>query len=222
MINEMDVLGMDERQRSAWLLANRATVMAVGLAWIGMIVWELAHDRSPIFLIAMVPVFALFRFGLYAYYLRATPADAGTGLSALVIRSAAAALLLTAAALPMFRVGDDTTAAWQLVRDDPQVFIPLGFAYLWPIAALLASRMLPGKRLAVVVHFGEPLLAAGSALIILWIPQLIFGFEESLLPWLWLPISTRPALGVHLAVAANGIYLIGWLIGLVRAAGRPG
>ena len=44
MIDEMDLLDMDERQRGAWLMANRATVLFVGLTWIAMIVWELAHS----------------------------------------------------------------------------------------------------------------------------------------------------------------------------------
>ena len=61
MPTEMDLFRMDERQRLAWLMANRGTVIAVGLTWIGMIVWELAHQRAPVFLIAMVPVFALLR-----------------------------------------------------------------------------------------------------------------------------------------------------------------
>ena len=79
MINELDLLRMDERQRAAWLLANRATVIVVGLTWISMIVWELAHNRSPLFLVVMVPVFALFRGLLYLYYLRVTPAGSLAG-----------------------------------------------------------------------------------------------------------------------------------------------
>jgi hypothetical protein len=45
----------------AWLQANRATLIAVGLCWLGMIGWELVQHRTPVFLIAMVPVFALLR-----------------------------------------------------------------------------------------------------------------------------------------------------------------
>jgi hypothetical protein len=76
MTNEMDLLRMDERQRLAWLMANRGTLMAVGAAWIGLIAWELAHGRSPLFLIGMVPLFALLRAGLYLYY-RSAPIDLG-------------------------------------------------------------------------------------------------------------------------------------------------
>jgi len=39
---EMDAMGMDERQRNAWLQANRLTLMLVGVTWLGMIAWELA------------------------------------------------------------------------------------------------------------------------------------------------------------------------------------
>jgi hypothetical protein len=71
MKDEMDALRMDERQRVAWLMANRGTVIAVGVTWIGMIAWEVAQGRMPVFLIAMVPVIALLRFALYLYYSRA-------------------------------------------------------------------------------------------------------------------------------------------------------
>lgn len=70
MKSEMDVLGMDERQRLFWLLANRATLMVVGLVWIGMILWQLSRGRTDWFLIAMVPVFGLVRWGFYLYHAR--------------------------------------------------------------------------------------------------------------------------------------------------------
>lgn len=68
MKSEMDVLSMDERQRLCWLLANRVTLMIVGLVWLGMIVWQLIDNRIPYFLIIMVPVFALIRFIMYHIY----------------------------------------------------------------------------------------------------------------------------------------------------------
>lgn len=71
MKNEMDVTGMDERQRHAWLRANRATLMLVGITWLGMIAWELAQGRTPVFLIVMVPVFAVLRFGFFLHFSRA-------------------------------------------------------------------------------------------------------------------------------------------------------
>ncbi len=70
MTSEMDIMHVDERQSSAWLLANRATLLIVGVVWIGMIVWELAHRRVPYFLVAMVPVFALIRFIFYRRHVR--------------------------------------------------------------------------------------------------------------------------------------------------------
>lgn len=51
MRNEMDLLNMDERQRLAWFMANRGTVIAVGAVWLGMIGWELTHGRVPAFLL---------------------------------------------------------------------------------------------------------------------------------------------------------------------------
>lgn len=65
MKSEMDVMSMDERQRLCWLLANRATLMIVGLVWIGMIVWEMIQGRAPLFMMVMVPIFAAIRFGWY-------------------------------------------------------------------------------------------------------------------------------------------------------------
>jgi hypothetical protein len=71
MKSEMSLLGLDERRRLAWLMANRGTLILVGLTWIGMIVWELLQSRVPAFQLLMVPVFALVRFGLYLYHARA-------------------------------------------------------------------------------------------------------------------------------------------------------
>ena len=68
MKSEMDVMRMDERQRLHWLMANRALLLIVGLVWLGLIGWELAQGRRPLFLIIMVPVFALVRAVLYRYY----------------------------------------------------------------------------------------------------------------------------------------------------------
>ena len=71
MKTEMDAMRMDERQRLCWLMANRATLMIVGLVWIGMIVFEsLSDNRIPYFLIIMVPVFGLIRFLAYKMYAR--------------------------------------------------------------------------------------------------------------------------------------------------------
>jgi hypothetical protein len=71
MKTEMDVLDMDERQRLNWLKANRATLMIVGVIWLGMIAYELVSNNLPVFLIVMVPVFALTRFVAYRIYARA-------------------------------------------------------------------------------------------------------------------------------------------------------
>lgn len=72
MKSEMDAMKMDERLEVAWLRANRATLMIVGLVWIGVIVWEFVQDRTPYFMIVMVPVFAFIRFAFYRVYRRIT------------------------------------------------------------------------------------------------------------------------------------------------------
>ncbi len=68
MKTEMDIMKFDERQRFCWLLANRATLIFVGLLWLGLIGWEFGQGRVPVFLIAMVPIVALVRFAFYKYY----------------------------------------------------------------------------------------------------------------------------------------------------------
>lgn len=70
MRTEMDVMRLDERQRLNWLLANRATLMTVGVVWLLMIAFEFSEGRAPWFLVAMVPVFAGLRLGLYFYFAR--------------------------------------------------------------------------------------------------------------------------------------------------------
>lgn len=71
MKNEMDALRMDERQRLYWMMANRFTLIIVGLVWIGMIFFDaLYNHRAPYFLIAMIPVFAIIRLVAYKIYAR--------------------------------------------------------------------------------------------------------------------------------------------------------
>ena len=70
MKSEMDIVNMDERQRLAWLRANRMTLFCVGAVWIGMIIRELFQQRTPYFLIVMVPVFAGIRYLSYLVYSR--------------------------------------------------------------------------------------------------------------------------------------------------------
>lgn len=60
-------------------------------------------------------------------------------------------------------------------------------------------------------------LAAASTLFILWLPGLYWEFETAFLPWAWIPKSATPAAGVYVAVAANGLYLLAWLAGALRA-----
>ena len=68
MKTEMDALALDERQRVCWLYANRALIFVVGIVWLGMVVWEVWHQRAPVFMIIMVPVFALVRLVAFMIY----------------------------------------------------------------------------------------------------------------------------------------------------------
>jgi hypothetical protein len=70
MRSEMDLMRMDERQQFHWLRANRATLMVVGVIWFLMIAFEISEERTPGFLLVMVPIFAGIRFGFFYYYAR--------------------------------------------------------------------------------------------------------------------------------------------------------
>ena len=70
MKNEMDALRMDEFQRQCWLRANRSTLMLVGLIWLGMIAWEVAHGKMPWFLVMTVPTIAFVRSLFYFLYMK--------------------------------------------------------------------------------------------------------------------------------------------------------
>jgi hypothetical protein len=70
MKSEMDLLGMDERQRLCWLYANRIMIFIIGAIWLLMIGYELLQGRTRWFMIAMVPVLALVRLLVYLYYSR--------------------------------------------------------------------------------------------------------------------------------------------------------
>jgi hypothetical protein len=220
MKTEMDLLHMDERQRLAWLMANRGTVIAVGAVWIGMIVWELAESRTPLFLILMLPVFALLRLGFFLYYLSIPMGlggrRGGRG-AAWYARIVAAFLLAVSLLLPLYSTGGPLNSdagrrygyAWQLVLDDWYTIIPLVFAFLWPVPILLLSRKSSRGLRPLLTQFLEPLLAAASSVVILWIPQLIFDYQQVLFWFVLTP--TRAEVGCYLAVSANGIYFVSWL-----------
>jgi len=226
MKTEMDLLRFDERQRFAWLLANRGTVIAVGVTWIGLIVWELTQSRVPLFMIAMVPVFALFRVGLFFYYC-STSGDAGgpPGGSKLgdYLKTTGALLLVLALFLPLYGFsassdGLDTGSryAWDLVLDnDWALLIPLGFAFFWPFPTRFLSRRASSQRLAILAEWAEPLLAAMSILTILLLPHVLFEARQVF--WVLFVFDVaHPQVGCYVAVAANGLYIVGWLASALR------
>jgi hypothetical protein len=227
MKNEMELMNMDERQRLAWFMANRGTVIAVGAVWIGMIGWELTHGRVPTFLMIMVPVFALLRAGLYFYYSSRSFVGVEPARDPRIARygKATAALLLAIAAfLPVYSVegGPGETArygyGWQLVKDDIVALFPLALAYLWPFLILGLSRFQSRRILQILVQFAEPALAVFSCVIVLWIPQIIFE-TRSLFFILIVPVNPNPEWGCYLAVAANGLYLVSWFVGFLKPWG---
>ena len=224
MKSEMVLMEMDERQRLAWFMANRGTLIAVGTVWIGMIVWELTHGRMPGFLLAMVPVFALFRLGLYQFYSsKPFTGDGGDKESRLVVagKTAATTLLLVASLLPIYSVpgfqGQETRFGyvWKLGADDVGALIFLAITYLWPLLVFGLGRLGRGRILRILAQFAEPLLAAGSAVIILWIPQLIFE-SRVLFNFLITPVTPDPEWGCYLGVVANGLYMVSWMAGFLR------
>jgi hypothetical protein len=224
MKNEMDLMKMDERQRLAWFMANRGTLIAVGAVWIGMIGWELTHGRVPTFLLIMAPVFALLRAALYVFYSSRPLVGKTTERDPSLVRigkAAAALLLVVAALLPVYSIevspgeGSRVTHVWALMRGDIAAVPPLVIAYLWPWMVFGLARLRSRPVLQLVVQFAEPVLAVVSCIVVLWIPQLIF--ESRVLFFVLItPLTPDPGWGCYLAVAANGLYLVSWLAGLLR------
>jgi hypothetical protein len=226
----MELMRMDERQRLAWFMANRGTVIAVGAVWIGMIGWELTHGRVPAFLLIMVPVFALFRAGLYFFYSARPFAGSNAEKDPGFVRygkAVAAVLLALAAALPIYTVPDTSgTSAeyrytWDFVQGDATALPVLAIAYLWPVLVFGLMRLRSRRVLQWVVQFAEPALAVASSIVILWIPQLIFE-TRVLFFILHIPVDATAAWGCFLAVVANGLYLVSWLAGRLRPWGVQG
>jgi hypothetical protein len=217
MNSEMDLLHMDERQRLAWLMANRGTLIAVGLTWIGFIVRELAEGRMPLLLIVMVPVFAALRAGLFYFYC-STPVDlsgtAGAPRRGRLLKVGAAMLLGLVLFLPLYSFADAPNVrlgfSWDLLRDDWTYSFFLALALLWPVATLTLTARAPRRWLGVLTQLLEPLLAALSVLIVLWIPK--FEWEARTFWVLFLGFeSARPATGTYVAIIGNGLYVVAWL-----------
>ncbi|MCK5127250.1 MAG: hypothetical protein KAR42_13430 [candidate division Zixibacteria bacterium] len=223
MKNEMDLMNMDERQRLAWFMANRGTLIAVGAVWIGMIGWELTHGQEPVFQLIMVPVFALLRAGLYRLYGSkpfAGNSSAGSVNFVLFGKITAALLLAAATVLPLYSVkglfGEETRFiyVWNLIRDDCLAVIPLSIIFLWPLLIYGLSRLKYQRLLSTLVQYTEPFLVVFSSILVLWISQLIF--ETTSLFFIPIFLNPVPDWGCYLAVAANGLYLVSWFAGLLR------
>jgi hypothetical protein len=224
MKNEMDLMKMDERQRLAWFMANRGTLIAVGAVWLGMIGWELTHGRNPVFLLLMVPVFASLRGGLYFFYSSRPFVETGSRGELRCVRYgkvAASLLLAISLFLPIYSVGGmspgeaRSSYAWDLVREEAGMLIPLALIYLWPLLIVGLSRLPSRGTFQVVLQFTEPVLAVASSIMVLWIPQLIFE-AVNFMYVLILPVGAKAEWGCYLAVAANALYLVSWLAGMLR------
>jgi hypothetical protein len=137
-------------------------------------------------------------------------------------KAAAAVLLAGAVFLPIYTVdfatgeGPESRYVLDLVRDDvAAAVVPLVLTYLWPLLIFGLARLRSRRLLQLLVQFVEPGLAVASCIVILWIPQLIF--ETRVLFFVLIaPVTPVAGWGCYLAVAANGLYLVSWLAGLLR------
>jgi hypothetical protein len=231
MKTEMDLLRFDERQRLAWLMANRGTVFAVGITWIGWIVYELTRGRVPLFMIGMVPVFALLRVALYFYYCSSAGESQERSRGARLgdwLKTVASWLLVLALFLPLYGFSDsgrvdgealqrESRYVWELVLHHEWTLVfPLSFAFLWPLGLRIVERRASSPRIALLAHWAEPLLAAMSIVTLLLLSQVLFESRQVL--WFTFVLeSARPLAGCYLAVAANGLFVVGWLSSLLRA-----
>jgi hypothetical protein len=164
----------------------------------------------------MVPVFALFRLGAYVLYLRSNPRGERSEVISRGIRVAAAGLLVVSSAVPLYRTSKGTVTGWQFALEDAPSFVLMAFAFLWPLVAILSRRLAGRRTIAITVQLAEPVLAACSTLLLMWVPQLVWDYETTFAPWLIVPLPARTQVGAVLAVLANGAYVLGWLVGLIR------
>jgi hypothetical protein len=109
------------------------------------------------------------------------------------------------------------TYAWDLARGDAGSAGLLALAFLWPLlpAALRWRAWRRTRRIAALV--AEPALALFSLTIIIAIRATAFSFMAVFPPWLIVPVSGSPAIGSTLALAADGLYLLAWIGGIVAS-----
>jgi len=216
----MDLLGMDERQRLAWLMANRGTLLAMGAVWIGMIAWSLIQGDVPAFMLAMAPAFVLVRQLLYHYYSGRPLVEEGVERRrkgyALYGKSLAGAALAAATVLPIYSTespagpGKEMAFSWDVIADDASWVLLLGFAYLWPVlaAALFRLKLRPGGT--ALLQLLEPVFAAASTVIVLGLTRLLTAWAV-ILPFCPVPLEARAELGAYFVVGGNALYLVSWL-----------
>ncbi|UCG52693.1 MAG: hypothetical protein JSW58_03860 [Candidatus Latescibacterota bacterium] len=70
MKNEPDKMRIDSPRLHALLLANRVTLVIIGIVWIGMIIYRLAGGEYWRFLASTVPMIILIWHGTYLFFKR--------------------------------------------------------------------------------------------------------------------------------------------------------
>jgi hypothetical protein len=141
------------------------------------------------------------------------------GLKLLAGIALGVSLLLPLYSVPTSEGPRAYTHAWRLAGDDATSAGLLAVAFLWPLvpAALRWRARRRVRRIAALV--AEPALAVFSATVIVAVRASAFSFVALLPPWLLVPVSGSPAIGSTLGLAADALYLLAWLGGVVASAG---
>jgi len=142
------------------------------------------------------------------------------GLKLLAGIALGVSLLLPLYSLPTSEGARAYTYAWDLARGDWGTASLLAIAFLWPLlpAALRWRARHKTRRIAALVV--EPALAVFSGTMIMAVRASAFSFMTELAPWLWIPVSGSPAIGSTLGLAADALYLLAWLAGVIISVGR--
>ncbi len=134
------------------------------------------------------------------------------------LKIAAAVLLAISLLLPFYSTPDSSGGStavfsWSLA-DDPPHFLLLLAALLWPLIILLLRLRQPGPKRRLLTTVLEPVLALLSAWIIAMTVIFAFSWVPLLPCWPFIGYlaSATPGPGSILALAANGLYLVTWLV----------
>jgi len=136
-------------------------------------------------------------------------------------KTGAALVLMASVLLPIYSLSETAVGArlqWPagLAREDGGAAALIALAYLWPVIVFLVKRLREGSSRRAVSAVAESVLPLLSVLSILTISSAAMGTASVFVPWFIVPVSATPAIGAIIAVAADIVYLVVWVVSLAR------